>query len=433
MKLIFKKLFVMVAVIGAIFLLASCSKKTYSLELPEHVTANVESYNAIKNNALVTLTITVPEGQELISLKVNGEEVEVANNRYSFRIKQNTVVTVTFTELENRYSLTLPSGVTADVSSFTDILEDTPITLTVLPPANKRLETLKVNDATVVVTNNKYTFNITQNTVVTVVFVDLTPVTTTYILNLPEGVVSNQNDDFAVSANTSVTLTITPPANHILNQLLINGTPVAVTNNQYTFVMTEETDVSVSFTEIPPTVTTYSLTLPPTVTAPDITNLNEIPEGTTIVLTITPPEGKVIDSFKVNGNEVAVVGNAHQFDITGNTVITVTYKDRAGEVNWEEVNPVMNAMIISGFNYEIYREGTFDFTSIVTENETVLTSTFLYRYNNKLDMTNGYIRREHAPTFVEEVLINPMFILKTQYTTFTVMWLALIEPFNCGI
>ena len=209
-------LFVVLLLVG-LFLVVSCKprKETFRLTLPEGITSNQEDNSKIAKDANVIITITVPEGKEIDSLKVNGVEKkeEVVSNKLSFKMTKNTTVTVNFEDIlvVTYYALTLPDGVVSNQESDTQILKDTNVELTITVPEGKKLGSLKVDgvEKKADVINNKLTVKMTKDITVIVVFEDLPP--TYYSLTLPDGVTSDQSDNTSILKDTDVTLTIVVP------------------------------------------------------------------------------------------------------------------------------------------------------------------------------------------------------------------------------
>ncbi len=490
MKLKIKKLLFIFIFLGVAIVLASCGTRTYSLTLPAEVTANISNLETIEVGTEVKLTVNVPANKEVESFKVNNVEVSLDNLTYTFSIRQNTVVTVTFKDIvieEVRYRLTLPDGVTANVSGLDSILENTEITLTVSVPEGKFLDQLKINNDVVSVSNNKYTFNITRNTVVSVVFGDVDPEVTTYKLTLPANVTANVANLDRIVENTEVTLTVTPPAGKqildllldgvsvyddivgsqytfnisqntvvtvtfenipeeekysltlpsevianvsnlenilknteitltvsvpagkFLDQLKVNNAVVSVSNNKYTFNITQNTVVTVIFGDIDPGETTYKLTLPAGVTA-NVANLDRIVENAEVTLTVTPPAGKEIDELFLDGVPVYVIDNQYTFNINQNIVVTVTFKDIPGEELWTKIGTAALASVVESLEFNLLRQGTFNLEYSMGSPEVL---TLQVKIDNNLNFSEGIVFLPIGNSEVEMFIQSPYIYIKT--------------------
>lgn len=160
-----------------VLLLISCKTKTYSLEnKSSYITINHPNLNKIKENESITLTISIPEEKVIDYLLINNDKITITTNTYSFTIKQNTVIDVIFKDVfsPNYFSLNLPKYVTANIDDLTNIYKGTTITLTINEPVKRVFDKLFINKEIITsLTNNTYTFNIKENTVVNVYFLFL--------------------------------------------------------------------------------------------------------------------------------------------------------------------------------------------------------------------------------------------------------------------
>ncbi len=169
----FTKRLLSILLIGLSFVfLVSCGKKTYSLTLPNEISANYSDLTSIAANSEIVLTVHEPEAKLLDKLVINGKTVLVTNNTYSFIINGDTTVEVRFKDEFPHYSLTLPENVSADVVNLKKIKENSEVELTVSVPRKKELDYLKINGIIIKPQTNTYTFFITSDTVVEVSFCD---------------------------------------------------------------------------------------------------------------------------------------------------------------------------------------------------------------------------------------------------------------------
>ncbi|MGI6359579.1 MAG: InlB B-repeat-containing protein [Acholeplasmatales bacterium] len=330
-----KRILLVVLLLVGLFFVASCDKKepvkeTFALTLPAGITSNQEDNAKILKDTNVVITITVPEGKEIDSLKVDGVEkkAEVVSNKLSFKMTKNITVTVSFKDqqpAEVFYALTLPTGVTSDQTNNAKILKDTNVVLTIVVPEGQMLASLKVDgvEKKADVVSNKLTVKMTKDITVTVAFEDIPPVV--YALTLPEGVTSDQADNSVILINTDVVLTIAVPEGKKLGSLKVDGVEkkADVVGNKLTIKMTKDITVTVAFEDI-----VYALTLPAGVTSDQADN-SAIVINTDVVLTIAAPEGKKLASLKVDGVEKKedVVGNKLTIKMTKDITVTVTFED----------------------------------------------------------------------------------------------------------
>lgn len=183
----------------------------------------------------------------------------------------------------------------------------------------------------------------------TITLVACTP-KNTYKLTLPEFVTSDVSDINKVLDETLVTLTVSERDGFVLDELKANDVLLNVFNNKATFIMKEDTVISVSFSVLGEGVY-YKLTLGENITV-NISNLDKILENTTIVIKVNVPEGKLIDQFLVNNvKETLNDNNEFTFDIKSNSNITVTFKDDPNK----ELDVVDILLLIKNLNPEILK------------------------------------------------------------------------------
>ena len=303
-----------------------------------------------------TITFTPDAGCRIASVKVNNETVSVTNNQYTVsNITANTTVAVTFEQIPpTYYDLTISAtgngsamynGTSVRGKSQTfSLVEGTNATITFTPDAGYRIASVKVNNATVSVSNNQYTVsNITANTTVAVTFEQIPP--NYYDLTISatgngsatynSTNVRGKSQTFSVVEGTNATITFTPDAGYRIASVKVNNTTVSVSNNQYTVSnITANTTVAVTFEQIPPTY--YDLTISATGNGSatyNSTNVRgksqtfSVVEGTNATITFTPDAGYRIASVKVNNATVSVSNNQYTVsNITANTTVAVTFE-----------------------------------------------------------------------------------------------------------
>lgn len=145
-------------------------------------------------------------------------------------------------------------------SSFT-VNQGSSATITFTPDNGYRIKSVKVNNSTVSVSNNKYTISsINANTTVSVELESI-PVTT-YTLSITasgNGSVSyggttirNKTSNFTINAGLSATINFTPDNGYRIKTVKVNNSTVSVSNNQYTINnMNQDISVDVEFEETP--------------------------------------------------------------------------------------------------------------------------------------------------------------------------------------
>lgn len=155
-----------------IIMLISCNNKTYKLTIDNNIEVNVNNKNKIKENELVTITITIPINKDIDYMLFNDEIIYLTRNAYSFIMDEDVVITVIYKNIDTGiYSLKLPYQITTNIEDLNNIKKDTLVTLNINIPPKRVFRVLRINNQTVeTLTDNTHSFEITENTVVSVYF-----------------------------------------------------------------------------------------------------------------------------------------------------------------------------------------------------------------------------------------------------------------------
>ncbi len=263
------------------------------------------------------------------------------------------IVTVTCDETKGSYTLTPSANADGKYE------EGTSVTLTVTPKAEYEVDSVKVNDSAVTLTENKYTFNVGKDTTVVVAFKDKTevpPVEEKVNLTLTyteaEGTVTSDPApvDGKVAKGVSVTVTVTPAENYEIDSVKVNGSPVELTGDHYAFTADTDTTVEVTFK-----VKTVNLTLTyteaeGTVTSDPAPVDGKVAKGASVTVTVTPAENYEVDSVKVNGSAVELTGDHYTFTADTDTTVEVTFKVKV-------VSYDVTVSLTEGGRYRMTQEG----------------------------------------------------------------------------
>ncbi len=162
---------------------------------------------------------------------------------------------------------------------------------------------------------------------------------TTYVLTLTGTNISSVPAPGPISANTAVSVTVSPPGGQVVDTFTVNGTDqkASLVGNTYSFNITSDTNVAVTYA---PASVNVTLTLSGT----DITSLpaaGSIPTGTTVTITLTPDIWQVIDTFTVAGvdQKASLVSNEYSFVIAADTTAAVTYSSPYTYVTYPAGSP----------------------------------------------------------------------------------------------
>ncbi|WP_253717071.1 leucine-rich repeat protein [Treponema denticola] len=139
-----------------------------------------------------------------------------------------------------------------------------------------------------------------------------------------------------VAENTELTFTVEPLQGYDLEKWELNGTAVNGTKPTYTLKVTANAQVKVSFKRNSDPLSMRSVTITPPQhgrvrSMPEIPSDNQVPEGSTIILTAVPDEGYAVDTWSVTPEgDLEAGGNAGNstatLRVSNDVTVTVTFK-----------------------------------------------------------------------------------------------------------
>ena len=139
-----------------------------------------------------------------------------------------------------------------------------------------------------------------------------------------------------VAENAVLTFTATPLQGYDLEKWELDGTEVNGTKPTYTLKVTANAQVKVSFkrNSEPLSMRSVTITQPQhgrVRSMPEIPSNNQVPEGSTIILTAVPDEGYAVDTWSVTPEgDLAAGGNAGSstatLRVSNDVTVTVTFK-----------------------------------------------------------------------------------------------------------
>ena len=201
----------------------------------------------------VTLTLVPDAGYKLKSAALNGNAVTVVNNTYTLTTEQLTDWTFTaeFAEIPaGDVTLTVISGEGGTVTPATSSYPvGSQVTLTVTPNTGYQVKAVTLDGAAVTLTNGKYTFTVNADCVFKAEFeaVPANSVLVTVEAGIG-GTVTPTTSSYPVGSQ--VTLTVVPDSGYYVRTATLNGTPVSLSGNRYTFTAEADCIFSVEFARV---------------------------------------------------------------------------------------------------------------------------------------------------------------------------------------
>lgn len=186
--------------------------------------------------ASVTLNVLAYEGYKYSSVVLNGSDITTAvrnaNGRYTFNITQNTVVNVTFT-VKNKYSVKA-SGIVAIQGSVVispskpEYNKNDAVTVSIIANEGYKVSKVKLNDTDVTSSLNdgSFTFNVEDDSVITVEYEPTIKYTVTVNYDSAKMTVSLTNQKSEYCHNETTTLVVDVKEGYLLTAATFNDSDV---------------------------------------------------------------------------------------------------------------------------------------------------------------------------------------------------------------
>ena len=202
--------------------------------------------------------------------------------------------------------------------------KNTQVTLTVTPNENFEAETVTVNNQTVTLTNNTYSFAVVSDTNISISFRETNTPVETYKISVScgeNGTYSLSPEQESYEKGTNVELTVTPSAGYVA-AVTVNGTAVSLIGGKCSFEVTADMNVSITFNEEKYNVSvncgqsgTYT-----------ISKRGSVNAGEEVTLTVTPYGGYEVDQVLLNGDPVELIDGRYVFTVSGDAAFEITFK-----------------------------------------------------------------------------------------------------------
>ncbi len=198
----------------------------------------------------ITLTLTPDPGYQLRSAVLNGSEVAVTNNAYTFNIEQSVdwSFVAEFEEIPaDSFTVTVNSGADGTVTPGTKSYESgTEVTLTVTPDPGYQVKSVTMDGREVALTDGRYTFTVTADCTFAAEFEKIPADSFTVTVNSgANGTVTPGTKSYV--SGTEVTLTVTPDSGYKVKSVTMDGRAVALTDGRYTFTVTADCTFAAEF------------------------------------------------------------------------------------------------------------------------------------------------------------------------------------------
>lgn len=335
---------------------------TYTLSEPSPVPENIDE----------TLTVMPDQGYEINEVTYNGAKVVLNDdNTYTFTATEDATITISFkkTNSEEPPVETTKYTVSVDcnkengdyeITHSGEVEKDTEVTLTLKPEENYEAE-VTVNGEVVEIENNTYTFTVDKVIAITITFKATEPQEKKYNVSVDCG----ENGEYEITQegkvdeNTEVTFTVKPNAGYEVNAFVVNGEEKELTDNAYTFSVTEDTEINITFKE-QGSQKLYSIDVKCDENGEyTLTPDGMVLSGTNVTLEVIPNQGYTVDEVTVNGSVVELQNNKYAFAVTKYTTIVITFEQIAQE-HEHEFSTSWRVQTEPTFNYGGILQNTCD-------------------------------------------------------------------------
>ncbi|MDR0206742.1 MAG: T9SS type A sorting domain-containing protein [Bacteroidales bacterium] len=285
-------------------------------------------FNTCENH---TFTFTPASCFMVDVVTVNGTPVSITGNTYTFtNITAPQTIHVTFKYITHTINATAGTNGTISPSGTATVNQCTDHTYTITPNECYEVDVFTVNGTPTALTPG----TITGTFIYTITGINANYIINVTFKNIKHNIVATAGSNGSISpaGTTAVdecanqTYTFTPASCYMIDVVTVNGTPVTITGNTFTF-----TNVSA-----PATIHVTFKYITHTITATAGANGTITPSGTATVnqcsnhtYTITPNSCFMVDVVTVNGLPVSIpaAGGTYTFNnVSANQVINATFK-----------------------------------------------------------------------------------------------------------
>lgn len=300
----------------------------YSIEITHNEGGTVSaSAKRVDEGKPVTFTFAPDIGYELYRATVNGNNIMplVVDNKYTINgVVDDIRLNAEFSLIHYTVKTSSSIGGTVSASSY-DVLYGNDVTFTVTPSEGYEIESITLNgiDVTGRFSNGSYTLSgVTANQDLHATFKPM--VYAVHIVCGSNGTVTTNSE--TVEYGQPVTFTIIPDEGYMISEVFYNGNDVTnkVKNGKYTVTQVKGgVNLSVSFK-----IAEFNVSVVCGVGGSVTSSAQFVKYGENVTFTITPDDGRKIESVILNGVDVTddvINGHYTVFNIKDHVVLTVTF------------------------------------------------------------------------------------------------------------
>ena len=300
----------------------------YSIEVTYNEGGSVSaSAKRVDEGKPVTFTFIPDIGHELYKATVNGNDIMplVEDNKYTINgVIDDILLNAEFSLIHYNIKVSCSTGGSVSASSYS-VLYGENVTFTVTPSEGYEIESITLNGVDVTSSFNNGSYTLSGVTADQELYATFKPLV--YAVHITCG--SNGTvtvDSETVEYGQSVTFTITPNEGYMIEEVLYNGNDVTnkVKNGKYTVANVQgEVNLSVTFK-----IAEFNISVVCGEGGNVTSSAQFVSYGENVTFTITPDDGRKIESVILNGVDITndvVDGQYTVYNIRDHIVLTVTF------------------------------------------------------------------------------------------------------------
>ena len=300
----------------------------YSIEVTYNEGGSVSaSAKRVDEGKPVTFTFTPDVGHELYKATVNGNDIMpfVENGKYTINgVTDDIKLNAEFSLIHYHIITSCTAGGSVSASSY-EVLYGEDVTFTVTTSEGYEIESIKLNGLDVTSNFNNGSYTLKGVTADQELFATFKPVIyPVHISCGSHGTVTADSDSIAYGQ--SISFTITPDEGYMIEEVLYNGNDVTnkVKDGKYSVPNVQgEVYLSVTFK-----IAEFNISVVCGEGGNVTSSAQFVNYGESVTFTITPDEGREIESVILNGVDITnqvIDGQYTVYDIKDHIVLTVTF------------------------------------------------------------------------------------------------------------
>jgi len=303
---------------------------TINATASENGSISPSGYLDLEKSSNISFNVSPDNGYIVDKFIVNNIAKDLNNNQYKIEnLSENHNISVSFKKAV--FKVRLQAGTNGSINPVGEIeaVKNSSLNININPDSGYEINSFSLDLKVIPVVNNQYTIeNVEKNHSVYVTFVRVFQLS---FMSGDNGTISILNEksralesSTKVSAGSAKTIIVSPEPGYIVDVFTVDGIPVELDGNKYTFLNVDKDHVvDASFKRIEYTVSSES-----GINGKILPSGNQkVFEGQEITFELTPDDGYTIEKLLVDGVNVAVIDNKYVLsNINQNHSVVATFR-----------------------------------------------------------------------------------------------------------